>query len=244
LLKKSVIVLAVVAGILFLCTYPKVYAVRESTGGVLYWNSSEALILMQASSSGARMSYPRYALEPFLVSFGDVRSPDDERCSQAVVLRVTDKEVQRYDTDLYRYMEDPYCGMTTVVFEGSIYEGYLAEPKLWKWSGTDFKPATPEQLRDFGAARVIATVASSSHPWEFDNIDGWSMRQFGQTAPEYHLAFSGQPVTIIFHGETWPPQPLSVDLIRMGDSPQTIWSLDGRPHPVSRAEYNRAFEKH
>jgi hypothetical protein len=243
LLNKSVIVLIVAAGILFLLTYPEVYVVRGSGGGVLYWNASEVLLFMEASTSGAHMSYPRYALEPFLVGLGDVRSPNDERCSQAVVIRVTDKEVQRYETDLYRYAEVPYCGMTIVPLEGSIYEGYPAERKLWRWSSTEFKPATSEQVRDFEETRVVATLASSSHPWEFDNVDGWSMRIFGQTRPEYQLVLNGQPVTIIFHGETWPRMPVSADLIRPGGSPQTIWRFDGRPHPVSRAEYDRSFEK-
>jgi hypothetical protein len=240
--KKSLIVLIVLAGIFFLLSNPKVYVIRGSAGGTLYWNADEVLLFTLGASSGAHMGYPRYALEPFLVAIGHARAPDDERCSQAVVIQITDKDVRRYDTDLYKYAEAPYCGMHFAVFDGRIYAGYLAKGRIWRWSGTRFEPATQEELRGFDPMK--SAERAGSHPWEFDNVDGWSMRALGQTPPEYQFVVNGQPLTIIFHGETWPPGPVSVDLIRPGQPPQTIWSFDGRPHPVSLAEYGKIFRNH
>jgi hypothetical protein len=244
MVKKYVVVLIVVAGIVFLLVYPKVNVVRGSAGGALYWNTNEALLFMGGGSDGARMSYARYALEPFLVGMGDVRPPDDSRCAQAVVIRITDKDIQRYDTDVG-------CVAAYDMFEGHIYAVYL--PKLWEWVGTHFEPATVGE-RDFQAGRATSMPASRSHPWEFDNIDGWSMRQLGAVGPKYQfkgrpvtltqVTLGGQPVSFIFSGETFPQMPISVDLLRSDQSPQTIWSFDGRPHRVSKTEYERIFGNH
>lgn len=239
MLKKVLVAVIILVGVFVLLLYPKVYVLRGSAGGSLYWNASEALLFMSGGSSGARMSYLRYELEPFAVGMGHTRPPDDERCTGTLVIQITDKDVRSFDTNLYRYAQEPYCGMGTAVFQGRIYEGYLAEGKIWRWSGTQFELPAPEDLRGFDAGRYAAALGS--HPWEFDNIDGWSMRALGSTTPRSQMVLNGQPVTIIFHGETWPPAPVSVDLIRPGQSPQTIWTFDGRPHRVSKSEYERLF---
>lgn len=241
MLKRFLIVLLLMAGIFFSLAYAKLYVVRGGAGGVLYWNKNEALLFMEEDLSGAHMSYLRYALEPFLVSLGDVRSPDDGRCSRIVVIRITDKDVDTYETDLDRYVEDSYCGRNISIFDGRIYADFPGKSRLFKWSGTHFEPASTEELRAFDAQRRMA--AARPHPWEFDNLDGWSMRSLGQTPPKYQLVLNGQPVAILFLGKTWPPRPQSVDLIRSGQSAQAIWSFDGRPHRIGKAEYENAFKK-
>jgi hypothetical protein len=238
-LRKFLIVLFVLGGILLLLMYSKVYVVRGSAGGTLYWNKDQALVFMQVGSSGARLSYLRYAFEPLLVALSDIRQPDDQRCSQTFVIQITDKDVQRFDTDLNRYAEDPYCGIHFDLFEGRIY---AVHGRLWKWSGTEFEAATQEEVRAFDAAKASTTAAS--HPWEFDDLEGWSMRKLGLTRPEYHLVLNGQPATVVISwGETWPQRPMTVDLTRPGQPPKTIWSFDGRPHTVSKAEYERLFPR-
>ncbi len=244
MVKKSLVVLIVVAGILFLLVYPSVYVIRGSAGGVLYWNPNQALLFMRGGSSGAHMSFLRYAMEPFLVSMGDVRSPDDGRCSQTLVIQITDNDVRRYDTDVG-------CVAAYDVFEGHIYA--VNFPNLWEWMETNFEPVTVGE-RDFQAGRATSMAAARSHPWEFDNIDGWSMRQLGAVGPKYQfkgrpvtltqVTLGGQSVSFIFSGETFPQMPISVDLVRSGQSPQTIWSFDGRPHRVSKTEYERIFGNH
>lgn len=147
MLKKVLVAVVILVGVFVLVLYPKVYVLRGSAGGSLYWNANEALLFMGGGTSGARMSYPRYALEPFLVGMGDVRPPDDEACSQILVIRVTDKVVQRYDTGVD-------CVAAYDVFESHIYA--VSWPKLWKWSGTRLETATPEELRAFDSAQVAA----------------------------------------------------------------------------------------
>jgi hypothetical protein len=248
--KKYVIVLIVVAGIVFLLVYPQVYVIRGSGGGALYWNATEALLFMAGGRSGAHMSYLRYAMEPFLLSMGDVRSPDDGRCSHILVIRVTGKDVQYYDTGLYREAEQPECVSHYYLIAGQIYEGSLA--KLWKWAGTHFEPTTPEETSGFDFGKYAESL--NPHPWYFDDRDDWSMRQLGAVGPKYQfkgrpvtltqVTLGGQPLSFIFSGETFPQMPISVDLVRSGQSPQTIWNFDGRPHRVSKTEYRKIFGNH
>lgn len=237
--KKFWIILAATAGILFVLLYPQVYVVRGSVGGQLYWHRGEALIFVEISTSGTRVNYARYASEPLLLSFGHVRKPDDERCSEILVFQITDKSVQRYDTDLYRYAKEPYCNVGFQVFEDGIYASRW--PVLWRWTGSHFERPTPEEYGHFASG--IFAGKFESHPWQFDNRDGWSMRSFGQTPPQTQFAINGQTVSIVFSGETWPMKPLSIDLIRNGQSPQRLWQFDGRPRRVSRAEYGGLFQR-
>ena len=196
------------------------------------------------------MSYPRYILEPFLVSLRIVRPPDDERCTQTLVIRVTGKSMQRYETELNRYADEAYCGFRYALFGGRIFA--VSWPELWKWSGTSFERPTPEEYGAYATALDAGKIASQ-HPWEFDNVDGWSMRQLGSTGPQYQfkgrpvtstqVTLNGQQVSFMFSGETFPQMLVAVDLVRSGQSPQTIWNFDGRPHRVSKADYERAFAR-
>ncbi len=240
MLKKRLIALAILAGICFLLTYPKIYVVREAARGEMYWNSGEALLFMRRVSSGARVTPLRYALEGFLASLGSVRSPDDKTCSELLVIRVTDKDLQRYETDLNRHTKERYCGFGFDLFKGQIYA--VEFPMLSKWVGTHFESSTPEEDEDFTAS-VSLRAKESQKPWEFNNVDGWSMREFGATTPKYEFALRGQPVTILFSGRTWPRRPLSVDLIRSGQPTQRIWTLDEGPRVVNKAEYEKIFAK-
>lgn len=244
------IAVIILAAIFLLLLYPRAYEVRGSAGGVLYWNRSEALLFMTGGSSGVHMSHLRYALLPVLEGVRVIGLPDDKRCLQVIVIHVTDKDVHRYETDLYRYADEPYCGFNYVRFESHFYA--VSWPKLWKWSGTSFERPTPEEYGAYaGALGGEKTVLQ--HPWYFDSVDGWSMRQLGSVGPQQQfngrpvtvtqLTLDGQPVSFIFSGETFPQMPIAVDLVRSGQSPQTIWSFDGRPHRISKTEYERVFAK-
>jgi hypothetical protein len=239
MLRKSVITVITSIGVLlFLLISLKVYVIRGTGGGALYWNADEALLFIAENNYGARMSALRYIAEPFLLSLGDVRAPDDTRCRKTLVVGITDKDVHVYDTDLYRYGGENGCQFQAERFAGNFYE--VAWPKLWKWSDTRFDRPTPQEYGAYAEA-LFAGKTVLQHPWEFDNVNGWSMRGFGQTGPTYQFTLNGQPVTILFHGETSHAEPLSVDLIRPGQAPQKIWSFDVRPHRVSKSEYETAF---
>jgi hypothetical protein len=233
-MRKKIFVTSIVLAVsLFVIINPKVYVIRDAADGTLYWDTNEALLFVGTTSSGVRFSYPRYAIEPVLESLGDVRIPDDKRCSQILVIRVTDKEVQRYITGLEQYAEEPYCFTHYVLFNGRIYVGYLAQQKVWRWSSNQFQPATETEFRGFNPLK-------SAHGSQFDNIEGWSMREnaLGRV-DSYRITLNGQPLTLVSSGRKWPRGEISLDLIRPGQAPQRIWSNDERPHVVTKTEYQR-----
>jgi hypothetical protein len=121
MLKKLLIALIVLAGIILVPMSSDVYVLRGSAGGVMYWNPTEALLFFSEGSDGARMNSLRYVLEPFLLAVGIVRHPNDERCTRVLVIRVTDKEIQPFNSDLYRYTGEPGCGFHIELFNGRFY---------------------------------------------------------------------------------------------------------------------------
>ena len=236
--------MTIVAGILFLLTYTQVYVVRGSAGGVLYWDSDEALMFLQENFEGAHMSPLRYGLEPFFLSFRAVKSRDDLSCARVLAIRVTDKDVKTYVTDLPMYSgENEGCIFRFELFEGQIYA--LSWPKMWRWSGSRFERPTAEEYGAYATAMIRQQTAPfEPHPWEFDNKNGWSMRQFGATPHDTTIVLGGESMTVTFHDGTWPPKPTSVDLVRSGQSPQTLWLFDGQPHRVTKPKYYASFQSH
>ncbi len=229
---------------LFLLTYMQIYVVRGSAGGVLYWNSDEALMFIQENFEGAHMSPLRYGLEPFFLGLGHVKSRDNLSCARVLAIRVTDRDVKTYVTDLPMYSgENEGCIFRFELFEGQIYA--LSWPKMFRWSGSGFERPTAEEYGAYATAMIRQNTAPfEPHPWEFDNKDGWSMRQFGATPHDTAIILGGESVTITFHGATWPPKPISLDLVRSGQSSQTLWSFDGESRRLTKSEYYASFEKH
>jgi hypothetical protein len=187
------------------------------------------------------MSYLRYMVEPFISSLGHVRQPSEARCSEVQVIQITGQAVRHYETDLWRYAEEPYCGYRIAPFGGEIYIGYLAQDKLWKWSIDHFERVNTEELQAFREAK--AAEKTLSHPSALDNVEGWSMRGLGQSPPGNEIVLDGRPIQIALHGPTWPLKPLSLEIVRPGEAPQTIWSLNEEPQRVTRSEYESVFNQ-
>jgi hypothetical protein len=233
MLKRLWIPVAVIVPIVLFLALSKVYVVRSGASGTLYWNEDKALLFVQVGTSGVRLSSARYALEPFLVSLGDVRPPDDHRCVETFVLQITDKGFQRYETTGYCY--DYY-----VLSKNQIYTGLLGVRQLYRWDGTRFEPATQEELRGFDPLAIAARGL------QFDNVEGWSMREQGLALGHvtYPLTLNHQQVTYISTGRRDSYSPLTVDIKFQTSPPQRIWSFEGGPHPISKAEYESIFNNH
>jgi hypothetical protein len=226
MLKKPLIVFSIIVAIALLLAYIKVYVVRSGASGTLYWNGDKALLFIQVGTSGVRLSSARYALEPFLVSLGDVRPPDNHRCVDSFVIQITDKDVQRYETP-------GYCYENYVVFKGHIYTGLPGVRQLYRWEGTRFETATQEELRGFDP---IATARG----FQFDNVEGWSKREQALGHVTYPLTLNHQQVTYISSGDH--DSPLTVYVKFQAAPPQKIWYFENGAHPVGKKEYEAIFK--
>jgi hypothetical protein len=237
--KRNLAILIIIAGILFVLVYVQIYVTRGGANGVLYWNSDDALMFIGENLEGAHMSPLRYALQPYLNQWGDVRSRDDLTCARILVIRVTDKDVKTYVTDLPTHIGgNERCISNFKLFDGQIYA--LSWPKLLRWTGSGFERPTAQEY----GAYARQTPDFEPHPWEFDNRDGWSMRELGATPHDSPIVLHGQSMTITFHGRTWPPKPISIDLVRSGQPLQTLWTFDEQPRTVSKSQYYASFQKH
>src|ERR1700739_4716236 len=144
--KRMLIVLIALAACFTFLLFFRVYVVRGSINlGTLFWNSNEALLFIAERNDGLNASYARYLLDPFVVSLGHVKRPENQRCTRVFVLRITSVDVRRYDTDLAQQIGGPFCSFGIYVFRDHFYA--VSWPRLWKWSATRFEPATPEELK-------------------------------------------------------------------------------------------------
>jgi len=231
MVKRLWIPVAVIVPIVLFLVLSKVYVVRSGASDTLYWNEDKALLFIQVGTSGVRLSSARYALEPFLVSLGDVRPPDDHRCVESFVLRITDKGFQRYETP-------GYCYDYHVLFKNQIYAGLLGVRQLYRWDSSRFEPATQEELRGFDPLAIAA------RGFQFDNVEGWSMRKDGLALGHvtYPLTLNHRQVTYISSGDY--ESPLTIYVKFQAGPPQKIWYFENGPSPISKKEYESIFNNH
>jgi hypothetical protein len=238
--KSCLLVLVVVGLLAVLQLWPTVNVVQGSGGGSVFWNSNEAFVFLGENLYGTHMDAPRYAMEPFLVALGRVHPTEDTICSRMLVIRITNTEIKTYDTNISRDPDDKGCKFSEQVFRGQIYA--IGWPAMWRWDGAAFQRPTPEEYGAYATASAEYKTVRPV-PWEFDNVEGWSMRDLARTTHDHSIMLGDQSIRLIFHGETSPQLPISLELARSGQSPQTIWSFDGRPHRVSKTDYEKLFRK-
>lgn len=225
--------------VLFILQYwPTVYVVRGNGGGALFWNANEAFVFLGENSNGLRESLLRYVADPFLVALGRVYPSETTICSRMPVIRITSTEIKTYDHNISGDPDDRGCRFGEEVFRGQLYA--IAWPAMWRWTGTEFVRPTPEEYGAYAEASA-AQKTIRPIPWSFDNVEGWSMRDLSDTAHDFSILVGGQSIRLVYHGETSPRMPVSLELARPGESPHAIWSFDGRPHRVSKAEYEKLF---
>jgi hypothetical protein len=233
-------ILAVVLLVAVLPAFLKVYFVRSDGGGVVFWDADEAYVFETVVQRGYPMSYWGYLGETIreIFPFG-ASSPTDTHFS-VVVVRVTPELVQRYTTDNY------WLG-TVQPFEGALYgANLLPGGVLMKWSGTQFERPDSDELN-----RYYATVSNHPPGLSYDNVAGWSKRpvagEFGvaanNTEKDAHLTIElgGRPFTFAMNSG-FSSREAHIDLLRPPQAPERIWYMDGRPHRVSKSQYETTFK--
>jgi hypothetical protein len=243
--RRIVVVLAAILVVLILLSASlKVYYVRSTTAGTLLWNKDEAYIFQGVAQQGYRLSYFGLLIELVkeFVPFGG-SAPDDRHCS-VLVLRVTSDAIERY-------IADNLCAPGECNPLGqSIYTVDNSNPGvLLKWSGTQFEPATSEEGKAFRSAYLGGKIPLGP---TYDNVSGWSKRAVGgqvlNDSPKHYseipakasLSLDGHPLTFVMNSGFINHQPY-IDLYRGDGPPDRIWSLDGRSHRVTKAEYQKIF---
>jgi hypothetical protein len=120
--------------------------------------------------------------------------------------------------------------------KGEIYSRGGIDGSLWKWSGTAFIRASEDEERTFNPVAPGGFLG-------FDNVNGWSERPvFVTTArdgQEVPFSLGGQKLSLLIRQN--PLREVSIALIRPGQAPERIWSLDESARWVSKAHYEQIF---
>jgi hypothetical protein len=225
--KKAIAVVVLVIAILALASF-NMYYVRDDGGVDVVWNKSEGYLFLSVVRRGFHFRYIAYPIVAILKYFGYIRLPDD-RHSSITILQVTPSAVQRY-------MSEGISLDFYTPFEQTIYAN--RQGVLWKWAGAHFEQATAEEQRKFDGTTALSAQA-------FSEVHGWSsLPRVTSGPPEVavKMDLGGQPLTVLVK-RGYNDSDISIDLLRQGDAPERIWSLDEHPQRVTRTEYEHSFEK-
>lgn len=199
--------------------------------GVLLWNSREAYLFTGWPRSGYHLSCFEYILAYIPAYFGVPRTYDDSR-SSTIVTRITPNGIDRYVVE--RYLGDR--GFRAYFPVGQTIYASDGGAELWKWSGTHFEKASPEEQQEL-------PVNNASSQQDFQNVNGWSARHHLLSWPaSSNIKLNDKPITFFIKlGDS--SNELSLDLQLPGGAPQRILDMKRRLHLVSKKEYDRMFEK-
>lgn len=202
---------------------------------VLLWNSQEGYLFIGWGRSGYHFTAFEYLFSHISAYFGVARPVDDNRFS-TIVVRILPTGIERYVTARYEGEQ----GFISYVPNGKTIFAYDGGATPWKWSGTRFEKANPEeQLRAIPGENLPLSKR------DYTDVEGWSSRHLlinGFSRCEIEL--QGKPITLLATANNLAAdkRETSLDLQISGGAPQSILRTKSWFHLVSRSEYERIFE--
>ncbi|MGB9072840.1 MAG: hypothetical protein WCC22_09215 [Terriglobales bacterium] len=211
------------------------YYVQNDNGGKLLWNEKEAYLFMNVNQRGFHFSYLGFAWVVFKEYFNVVPFPDDERLS-ATVVHVALPVVERHALDL---ANSPVPPDFETPFGGRIYANCQGVP--CKWTGDTFEPATEDEKRMLDGTNRLSLSDFAK------DASGWSRRTIACGLHDYQFSVElrdqGTLSVKVKSPEQSPYCTISIDVLRAGQNPESIWHLDSHPRLVGRAEYYQSFRR-
>ncbi len=112
---------------------------------------------------------------------------------------------------------------------------------LCKWTANGFELATEEeQRRHDGVNRLVRGSMNNQI------VNGWHVRGSFRSPGDHAEVEIGKDLVISVrnHAADVRAYPwVSVDLLRPGQEPESLYSVDGTPRRVSKSEYDRTFRE-
>jgi hypothetical protein len=231
---KTVVALSVLAVALAASSFFKVYYMRDGSGGTLFWRGEEAYLFLGAGHTGYGFSCLKY---PFVVlgEYFYVVSSPERQFGSSLVIHVTPSVVERHIIDDTEATGSHFL----TPFEDGFY-AMCPGAIFCKWTSNGFKPATKEEERSHGG--VDGLVRGS-----MDNqiVNGWHVRYTGSPSAHFEVEIGKNLVISVQNhiGNESVYQWVSVDLLRHGQAPESLYNVDGTTRRVSKSEYDRTFNK-
>jgi hypothetical protein len=235
---KTTILLVFLVACLALAALLHVYYVIDGSGVTVFSRGDEAYLFLGDEHTGYRV---RYLAFPFVVLrqyFNAPIAPTDELgCSLDV--HVTPSKVERHLTQ---------CGdpdLQFVAFLTPFEDGFYAHCRgasLCKWTDNGFVPATQEEARRVGGESALVKGDMNNQI-----INGWHVHRAGWPGDHFEVPVGKDLVISVTNRATnireWQYPWITVDLLRPGQPPQTLYDVDGSPRRVSKGEYEQTFRQ-
>ena len=203
------------------------FILDEGGGGYVLWKKDEAYLLMYDRPIGYRISILGYLLMPIREYFYAPAIPVDDKWALAVV-RITPAETERYSQQSTVEIRN----FTPI--ESEIYAH--CPGGLCKWTGSEFHLISGQEEQEIGGEDHLSKR-------EFANVSGWSKlgikgTSVGDDPGQYELSINLDTRTTL---QVRGGNPVSVDLLRPGRSPERVWYHEQRTRRVSSNEYEQVF---
>jgi hypothetical protein len=234
--KRSVLI-ALASMCLIACAILGVRFIADGYGGTLYWKGDEAYFFTSDSHRGYQVSYLAFPFELLAQNFFWAPLPSEQwGCS--LVIQITPSNVERYpgacggqnvqDANFLTPFDDGFYAMC----QGAI---------LCKWTVHGYVPARPEEKQRLDGGNSLIAA-----PQNDQLINGWRVHHTpGSPGVGSHFEVSlsdGSVISVTNRATDVGAYPwITVDLVRPGQKPQSLFNVDGSPRWVSKKEYVNTF---
>jgi hypothetical protein len=215
-----------------------VYYLVDSSGAAVFSRGEEAYLFLDSGHEGYRVSYLAF---PFAILREYFNAPvtrtDYGGCS--LVIRVTPSNAERFLT---------HCGdpdLQYVAFVTPFEDGFYAHCRgsiVCKWTESGFVPATQEETRRVGGLSGLVKGDMNNQ-----NVNGWNAHYAYLPGDHVEVPISNQLMISVRNHATnvqeWQYPWITVELLRPGQSPQTLYDVNGQPRRVSKSEYENVFRQ-
>ena len=215
----------------------KVYFLADHVGATLFSRGDEAYLFLGAGHTGYRFSYLEYPLARIMEYFNAPPSAQHRRGS-LLVIHVTPSALER------RIDDDRDDAATGPGFMTPFEDGFYAMCSgavLCKWTTQGFEPATVEEQRRLDGGNRLVRGSMNNQI-----VNGWHVRESFRSPGDHAEVEIGKNLAIFVqnHATDMRAYPwVSVDLLRPGQTPESLYNVDGTPRRVSSSEYEQAFGK-
>jgi|ERR1700737_2421855 len=234
--KATALVFLALALVLALSASLQIYFVEDFSIGTVFARGDEAYFFVGHSREGFHPSYLKY-LGAVVAAKLNVPTPSDDQRGSGLVIHVTPSMVERF------VFEDTDENATSVSFMTPFDDGFYAlcaADIFCKWTSKGFRPATKEEERSHGG------VGGLFRGTDIDLIlNGWHEHRTTLLPGQHFKVEFGQgfELDVQNHATEMSYTSVSVDLLRPGQPPESLYNVSGIPRRVSKAEYERIFKK-
>lgn len=205
----------------------KTYYVRDNANADILWDTDEAYLFIRTSVTGYRLRRIGYPYEMLREHLGIVRNPDNKRHS-LLIFKIRPRMVTKY-------IAEDVAVSGYVPVDNAIYMNTEGVPL--KWTGDHLEPANRVD------SNRLSEVENEYKPG-FSNVRGWSedygILNRGTGEQRFSPKVSSVPVAVTV---AVSPGKLdqAIQITLSNGTTDRIWSLDGRPKKITRAEYQDLF---